>query len=67
VQRGNRFLELLLDLGGVAAIENRSHLFDHGFCPGLVSEVPEFPGLALSCPFEGGRMISQILISFWEG
>ncbi len=67
VQRGNRFLELLLNLGRVGALENRSHFFDHRLCPGLVSEVPELPGLALSGPFEGGRMISQILISFWKG
>ena len=64
---GNRLLELFLGLGGVVALQKRSDFFDNGLRPGLMSEVSKLSGLALSCPFEGGWMVCQILISFWEG
>ena len=67
MESGNRFPELFLDWSGVFALQKRSHFFDHGLRPGLVSEVPKLSGLALSCPFKGGMMVSQNLISFWEG
>ena len=66
MESGNRFPELFLGLSGVFALKNRSHVFDHGLRPSSMSEVSKLSGLALSCPFEGGRMISQILISFWK-
>jgi hypothetical protein len=66
VESGNRLFELCLDRFTLLALQKRSDFFDHGLCSGLVSEVSNPASFALSCPFQGGWVVSQIVISFWE-